>query len=61
LVKELKLPQDKFFKPYVQSNFDINKIGKMKYGVIHVIYSDRRLRMQIMEDIDIISGKIVIS
>lgn len=56
--RELKLPQDKFYKPYIQSNFNINKIGKMKYGVIHVIYGDRRLFMQIMRDIDIISRQI---
>ncbi|MCK4539960.1 helix-turn-helix domain-containing protein [Candidatus Parcubacteria bacterium] len=32
-----------FTKPYIRKDYDKNKIGKMKYGLIHVRYADKKL------------------
>ena len=49
--KLMGIPKNQFIKPYVRSDFKVEKIGKMPYGVIHLRYADRRLHEQIMEDI----------
>ena len=32
-----------FTKPYVKKDYDKNKIGKMKYGLVHIRYADKKL------------------
>lgn len=54
----LKLDKSQFSKTYVRKNFDAKKINKLKHGVIHIRYSDKRLFRQIMKDIDIIQRKL---
>ena len=54
----LKLDKSQFSKTYVRNNFDPKKIDKLKHGVIHIRYSDKRLFRQIMVDIDIIQLKL---
>ena len=37
------IPKTQFTKPYVRQDFKIEKAGKMKYGLIHVRYYDKKL------------------
>lgn len=37
------IPKQQFTKPYVRSDFKKEKSGKMKYGLIHVRYHDKKL------------------
>ena len=32
-----------FTKPYIKKDYDKNKIGKMKYGLVHIRYADKKL------------------
>lgn len=57
--KVLNLRKDQFYNPYIRYDFKNDKIGTLKYGVIHVVYVDQRLHMQIMKDIGIISRQIL--
>jgi hypothetical protein len=41
--KITNIPLSQFSKPYVRSNFSLEKIGRMKYGMIHVRYADKKL------------------
>lgn len=50
--KITKIPLAQFTKPYVRQDFDLNKSGKMKYGLVHVRYSDKKLLLQIEKWID---------
>lgn len=54
----LNIPQSQFCKPYVRSDFNPKKSGKMTHGLIHIRYRDRRLHEQIMQDIDKISTQL---
>lgn len=37
------IPKSQFTKPYVRQDFRAEKVGKMKYGLIHVRYYDKKL------------------
>ena len=54
----LSIPTSKFFQPYIRHDFNVNKVGKMSKGLVHVVYSDSRLLSQIKADIDIISSQL---
>lgn len=41
--RETKIPSKQFTKPYVRNDFDIKKLGKMPYGLIHIRYGDKKL------------------
>jgi len=41
--KRTKIPLNKFIKPYVRKDFLPEKIGKMKYGLVHIRYTDKKL------------------
>lgn len=43
----IKIPPAQFTKPYVRKDFLPEKSGKMKYGLIHVRYADKKLLLQI--------------
>ncbi len=55
--KLTKIPKDKFSKPYIRKDFKKEKIGKMKYGLLHIRYADKKLLNKIREWITIYSGK----
>ncbi|MBI2035857.1 MAG: hypothetical protein HYT12_04250 [Candidatus Liptonbacteria bacterium] len=38
-----KIPKSQFTKPYIRTDFDIKKIDKMRYGLIHIRYHDKKL------------------
>lgn len=42
-----KIPLKQFIKPYVRKDFLPQKSGKMKYGLVHIRYSDKKLFLQI--------------
>lgn len=42
----------KFTKPYIRTEFNDDKIGKMEYGLIHVRYNDKKLLCQMMDWIE---------
>lgn len=44
-----KISKNKFIKPYVRNDFKKEKSGKMKYGLIHIRYSDKKLFLQIQD------------
>ncbi|MDP2650752.1 MAG: hypothetical protein Q8P04_01505 [bacterium] len=37
------VPKAQFTKPYIREDFKIEKVGKMKYGLIHIRYYDKKL------------------
>ena len=41
--KEMGIPKSKFSKPYVRNDFNLEKISKMPYGLVHIRYSDKKL------------------
>jgi DNA-binding transcriptional MerR regulator len=47
-----KIPLNHFTKPYVRKEFSREKIGRMKYGLVHVRYSDKKLLLQIHDWIE---------
>jgi hypothetical protein len=47
-----KIPLEQFSKPYVRSDFKPEKSGKMKYGLAHVRYHDKKLLEQINQWIE---------
>lgn len=56
--KKLKIDQSQFTKPYIRENYDPKNIGRMKYGVVHLRYSDKKLLMKIMGEVDIIVDRL---
>lgn len=56
----LKVPLEKFIKPYVRQDFDPKKKKRMVHGLVHIVYHDKKLKMKIMNEIDIISKQIQI-
>jgi hypothetical protein len=51
----LGISQKQFIKPYIRKDFNSKKINKMPFGLVHIRYNDKRLLIQILKDIDIIS------
>lgn len=47
--KITRIPLGQFTKPYIREDFSPAKIDKMKYGVAHIVYSDKKLFLQIKE------------
>jgi hypothetical protein len=45
--KETHIPLNQFIKPYVRNDFLPEKSGKMKYGMVHIRYADKKLLYQI--------------
>lgn len=41
------IPEKQFIKPYIREDFKIDKIDKMKYGLVHIRYADKKLFLQI--------------
>lgn len=37
------IPSSQFTKPYVRNDFNPQKSGKMKYGLLHIRYGDKKL------------------
>ncbi len=44
-----KVPLSQFTKPYIREDFSLKKTGRMKYGLVHVRYSDKKLFLQIQK------------
>ena len=42
-----EVPSKQFIKPYVRRDFLPEKSGKMKYGLVHIRYADKKLLLQI--------------
>lgn len=53
------IPREQFSKPYVRSDFDEKKAGKMKNDLIHVRYSDKKLLLALKGWIQDVPRKIV--
>jgi len=41
------IPKNQFSRPYVKKDFLPEKSGKMKYGLVHIRYADKKLLYQI--------------
>lgn len=46
------IPRDQFTKPYIRSDFRLDKIDKMPYGLIHIRYSDKKLLIDVKNRIE---------
>ena len=44
----LNVPKSQFTKPYIRSDYKVEKSGKMPYGLVHIRYMDKKLLRQIM-------------
>jgi hypothetical protein len=55
--KLLKIPRNKFYKPYIRKDFRQDKTQKMPYGLVHIRYADVKLFSQIQHDIGIIASE----
>ncbi|MFH1111595.1 MAG: hypothetical protein V1712_00810 [Patescibacteria group bacterium] len=44
-----RIPQARFSKPYIRKDSRKNKIGKMKYGLLHLRYYDKKLLLQLRQ------------
>lgn len=49
-VKATKIPQKQFIKPYIRQDFLEKKKGKMRYGLVHIRYHDKKLVAKIKKD-----------
>lgn len=47
--KTTKIPLKQFIKPYIRKDFLLKKSGKMKYGLVHIRYSDKKLLYKIQD------------
>ncbi len=47
--KLTKIPKSQFTKPYVRKDFRLDKKDKMKMGMVHIRYSDKKLWLQVMQ------------
>ncbi len=45
----MKIPLSQFTKPYVRTDFKLDKIGKMPHGMVHVRYGDKKLFLLIKQ------------
>lgn len=45
--KLTNIPKSQFSKPYIRNDFLPEKSGKMKYGLVHIRYADKKLLYQI--------------
>lgn len=55
-----KIPKNQFSKPYVRKDFNIDSKRKMKYGLVHIRYSDKKLLLEIKKTIDSYRNKYII-
>lgn len=55
--KITRIPKSQFIKPYVREDFRPDKEDKMKHGMVHIRYSDKKLLLQLMEWIEEFKGK----
>ena len=46
------IPKSQFSKPYIRHDFKVEQSGKMKYGLIHVRYYDKKLLQLIKQWIE---------
>ena len=56
--KLTRMPLSKFTKPYIRSDFDKAKINKMKFGLLHIRYYDKKLLQVIRGWIEEYSNKL---
>lgn len=47
--KMTRIPRSQFTKPYVRKDFREEQKGKMRYGMVHIRYSDKKLLAQVMQ------------
>ena len=47
-----KISKAQFTKPYVRKDYDLSKVNKMKKGLIHIRYHDKKLLLLIMDWIE---------
>ena len=47
--KLTKIPKSQFTKPYVRTDFRLDRKDKMKMGMVHIRYSDKKLWLQVLQ------------
>ena len=55
--KITKIPKSQFTKPYIRNDFRLDKRDKMKYGMVHIRYSDKKLLALLLEWINEFKNK----
>lgn len=48
----IQIPKNQFLKPYIREDFSSAKMNKMRYGLIHIVYCDKKLFLKIQEWIE---------
>jgi hypothetical protein len=46
-IRTTKIPREQFTKPYIRNDFQDGKSTKMKFGLLHVRYNDKKLLLLI--------------
>lgn len=57
--KLLGINKNQFTKPYVVTGNSVVKNGKMKFGLVHIRYSDKKLWLQIMNDLENVKNQLL--
>ncbi len=52
------ISREQFTKPYVRSDYRLDKINKMPYGLLHIRYSDKKLLIAIRDEIELLAQSI---
>lgn len=47
--EKTNIPKEQFSKPYIRHKYEIAKLDKMPYGLVHIRYADKRLLAVIRE------------
>lgn len=55
---KLKVSKNQFSKPYVRTDYRLDKTDRMPFGLVHIRYYDVKLLRQILKDIDIIADSL---
>lgn len=53
------IPKSQFTKPYIREDFRLEKSGKMKYGLVHIRYLDKKLLILLREWIEQYTNQIL--
>lgn len=56
--KKINLSKKHFTKPYIRKDYKREKTGKMKYGLVHIRYADKKLLDQMRKWIEEYSKKL---
>lgn len=57
--KTTGIPRSQFTKPYVRTDYRLDKINKMPYGLVHIRYADKKLLRLVKENIEAMAKRVL--